>query len=96
MLRKTLYILFVALCAATAIESYARYRFADLVDRSRFEEMAFIRLLNSGVIYHPGTGNCDPRFGFLLTPNIRFHRNIEDCGLIIAPGRIWNRGGDTA
>ena len=71
MLRKTLYILFVALCAATAIESYARYRFADLVDRSRFEEMAFIRLLNSGVIYHPGTGNYDQRFGFLLTPNSR-------------------------
>jgi lysophospholipase L1-like esterase len=71
MLRKTLYLLFVATCAISATEFYAHHRFPALRDRAHYEEMAFIRLLNSGVVYRPGGGNYDERFGFLNNPNIR-------------------------
>lgn len=70
MLSKTLYILCATTCIFAAVEFFARHRFPELADQDQFEAMAFIRLLNSGVIYQPGS-NYDVRFGFLNNPNIR-------------------------
>ena len=70
MFRKALYILIATACVAAPVEFYARHRFPEFIDRHQFEELAFIRLLNSGVVYHPGN-NYDARFGFLNNPNIR-------------------------
>ena len=71
MIGKILYILGAAICVCAAVELFARDRFPQLLEQSKFEELSFIRLLNSGVVYRPGTSNYDQRFGFLNNPNIR-------------------------
>ena len=71
MIGRIFYIIAATACVCTAVEIFARDRFPQLIDRNRFEELSFIRLLNSGVIYKPGTSNYDRRFGFLNSANIR-------------------------
>ncbi|MBT4978022.1 MAG: hypothetical protein HOM86_11850, partial [Gemmatimonadetes bacterium] len=71
MIGKILYILATAGCVCAAIEFFARDRFPEFLEQDEFAELSFIRLLNSGVIYQPGTSNYDRRFGFLNNPNIR-------------------------
>lgn len=70
MIRRIFFLLIAVACVAMSVEFFARQRSPELADRRQFTEMSFIRLLNSGVVYRPGS-NYDERFGFLNNPHIR-------------------------
>jgi len=71
MIRKAIYLLVVAAVSLTATEYYARRRFPDYLDRERYLETAFTRLLNSGVVYDPRIPNFSEKLGFVLSPGSR-------------------------
>ena len=91
MIGKTLYILATAGCVFAAIEFFARDRFPEFLEQDEFAELSFIRLLNSGVIYQPGTSNYDRRFGFLNNPNIRETIRTDEYEYIVETNSLGFR-----
>ena len=90
MIRKILYLLIVAACIAATVEFFARQRFPELADRRQFAELSFIRLLNSGVVYRPGS-NYDERFGFLNNPHIRETVRTDEYRYTVATNSLGFR-----
>ena len=90
MIRKILYLLVAAACIAAPVEFFARQRFPELADRRQFAELSFIRLLNSGVVYRPGS-NYDERFGFLNNPHIRETVRTDEYRYTVATNSLGFR-----
>src|SRR5262245_57085258 len=60
--------LVVALCV---LEILARLLFPNYADSSRYLDTAFIRLLNSSVVFDPHSENYSRAFGYRLSPNAK-------------------------